>query len=153
MDAVDKFGEDITRLVTESECSLDELLEILTGAFIGIATSYVERRGGNPEREILIENGLRNVTVHEERTAAKGNTVRIPTSAAEARAMVLLGDQFLVNAARDQLKADPHAGDWPEDFPHENGNYYCHCLRCGSQFVGYKRRLECKVCTTLRTTS
>lgn len=37
------------------------------------------------------------------------------------------------------------AGDWPEDFSHENGNYFSEC-RCGRIFVGHKRRPICKVC-------
>ena len=36
--------------------------------------------------------------------------------------------------------------DWPEDFHLENGNYYCRCVSCNIQFVGYKRRIYCKVC-------
>ena len=35
---------------------------------------------------------------------------------------------------------------WPEDFAHENGNYYSECLGCGRQFLGYKRRHVCRVC-------
>jgi hypothetical protein len=38
------------------------------------------------------------------------------------------------------------AGDWPEDFHHENGNYRCHCICCKNGFRGYKRRLVCKAC-------
>jgi hypothetical protein len=37
-------------------------------------------------------------------------------------------------------------GDWPEDFPHENGNYMCRCYRCKVMFYGHKRRVACKVC-------
>ena len=42
-------------------------------------------------------------------------------------------------------------GDWPEDFSQENGNYMCHCFTCKKTFMGYKRRLECKLCHNLRT--
>lgn len=38
--------------------------------------------------------------------------------------------------------------DWPEDFPHENGMYYCRCLQCKELFVGYKRRAICRECST-----
>jgi hypothetical protein len=38
--------------------------------------------------------------------------------------------------------------DWPEDFKHENGNYQCQCLTCGQLFIGHKRRITCKVCST-----
>src|SRR3546814_19465988 len=38
------------------------------------------------------------------------------------------------------------AMDWPEDFPHENGNYICRCCRCEGMFWGHKRRIVCKSC-------
>jgi hypothetical protein len=38
------------------------------------------------------------------------------------------------------------AGDWPEDFAHENGNYRCRCISCGDSFNGHKRRAVCRVC-------
>jgi hypothetical protein len=37
---------------------------------------------------------------------------------------------------------------WPEDFAGENGQYECICLHCKSHFLGYKRRMVCKVCAT-----
>jgi hypothetical protein len=36
--------------------------------------------------------------------------------------------------------------DWEEDASLENGNYTCQCFKCGLLFVGYKRRMECRVC-------
>ena len=36
--------------------------------------------------------------------------------------------------------------DWPEDFAHENGEYYCRCYVCNETFTGYKRRVICKEC-------
>ncbi|MBT7929779.1 hypothetical protein HN682_07690 [Candidatus Peregrinibacteria bacterium] len=42
------------------------------------------------------------------------------------------------------LEMDPK--NWVEDFPHENGNYLNNCVDCGSQFLGHKRRVQCKVC-------
>lgn len=38
--------------------------------------------------------------------------------------------------------------NWPEDFSHENGNYFNECMGCGEQFIGHKRRPYCKVCAT-----
>ena len=38
----------------------------------------------------------------------------------------------------------PH--DWPEDFEHENGNYWNTCSYCDEVFVGHKGRVCCKVC-------
>ena len=35
---------------------------------------------------------------------------------------------------------------WHEDRGHENGNYQCCCVDCGRMFIGYKRRVVCKVC-------
>lgn len=40
--------------------------------------------------------------------------------------------------------------NYPEDFPGENGNYICNCAVCGNDFLGYKRRCECKLCRTKR---
>lgn len=38
------------------------------------------------------------------------------------------------------------SGDWPEDFTHENGNYFNTCFDCARLFVGHKRRPLCKAC-------
>lgn len=40
------------------------------------------------------------------------------------------------------------AGDYPEDFPHENGMYLNKCYTCDKTFIGHKRRNPCKVCYT-----
>jgi hypothetical protein len=37
--------------------------------------------------------------------------------------------------------------DWPEDFAHENGKYFCTCMFCDKHFVGHKRRVACKKCS------
>lgn len=51
---------------------------------------------------------------------------------------------------RPRLKLMPGdrstAGDWPEDFHLENGNYYNYCTACENEFIGHKRRRVCKVC-------
>lgn len=36
--------------------------------------------------------------------------------------------------------------DWPEDKPHENGNYQDRCRSCGHWFTGHKRRVVCRKC-------
>ncbi len=47
------------------------------------------------------------------------------------------------------MKLTPEsARDWPEDFEHENGNYMNTCTTCANTFMGYKRRVTCKVCAT-----
>jgi len=38
--------------------------------------------------------------------------------------------------------------DWTEDFKYENGMYGNKCVKCGQEFIGYKRRLICKICAT-----
>jgi hypothetical protein len=40
------------------------------------------------------------------------------------------------------------AKDWPEDASHENGNYFNMCSVCDEQFIGHKRRMICKQCST-----
>jgi hypothetical protein len=42
--------------------------------------------------------------------------------------------------------------DWPEDFKHDNGMYYCRCIECKERFIGYKRRMICKSCYWDNTT-
>jgi len=42
---------------------------------------------------------------------------------------------------------DEKGRDWTEDFADENGNYQCHCVKCGHLFTGYKRRVVCKLCS------
>ena len=40
---------------------------------------------------------------------------------------------------------------WPEDSELENGNYFCKCSKCSQPFIGYKRRVVCRVCHNLQT--
>lgn len=53
-----------------------------------------------------------------------------------------------INAALSQQAAPGVAGDWPEDFSHENGQYQCMCCHCGNMFIGHKRRVTCKACAS-----
>ncbi len=41
--------------------------------------------------------------------------------------------------------------NWSEDFEHENGKYYCRCCKCEELFIGYKRRVICKICFNQKT--
>lgn len=36
--------------------------------------------------------------------------------------------------------------NWLEDYHLENGEYYCRCRACNHFFIGYKRRVRCKLC-------
>lgn len=36
--------------------------------------------------------------------------------------------------------------DFPEDFIFENGRYQNTCIQCKQLFMGFKRKLTCKVC-------
>jgi len=36
--------------------------------------------------------------------------------------------------------------DYQEDASLENGNYENRCFKCGKLFIGYKRRVACKMC-------
>lgn len=38
--------------------------------------------------------------------------------------------------------------DWKEDFSHENGKYSNYCHACTKYFMGHKRRICCKKCST-----
>ena len=37
--------------------------------------------------------------------------------------------------------------NWPEDSIYENGEYMCRCHVCNNTFIGYKRRVTCKLCS------
>lgn len=39
--------------------------------------------------------------------------------------------------------------NWTEDAKHENGNYECLCVECDQSFIGHKRRVICKACSSL----
>lgn len=53
----------------------------------------------------------------------------------------------MIAAERERLPdAGETMGDWPEDFPGENGNYQNKCRVCGRLFTGHKRRVVCKLC-------
>lgn len=54
-------------------------------------------------------------------------------------------DYDLARAALQPDKGE-RGGDWPEDFSHENGEYQCRCVECGSVFIGHKRRVVCRTC-------
>lgn len=43
-----------------------------------------------------------------------------------------------------ELKKSPRS--YIEDFHLENGNYVCTCYKCKESFIGYKRRVVCKLC-------
>jgi hypothetical protein len=55
-----------------------------------------------------------------------------------------------MNQTYEQLKASPRS--FQEDYELENGNYLRNCVCCGEDFIGYKRRVTCKICQIPRTT-
>ena len=46
------------------------------------------------------------------------------------------------------LAEDDVQRGWWEDQQHENGNYQNTCVPCGRDFIGHKRRVVCKACST-----
>jgi hypothetical protein len=46
-----------------------------------------------------------------------------------------------------KLTLDPQR-DWPEDFELENGCYENICRNCSGHFLGYKRRMVCRLCAS-----
>ena len=67
---------------------------------------------------------------------------------ADALCIKIKLDRF--DTAGVRFLSDDPLGDWPEDFPHENGNYMCRCIQCGKNFMGHKRRCVCKTCNQKR---
>ena len=47
-----------------------------------------------------------------------------------------------------RMLGEDYAGNWVEDFSHENGNYLNNCISCKKDFIGHKRRLVCKLCAS-----
>jgi hypothetical protein len=54
---------------------------------------------------------------------------------------------MLLNVTIAIVRAKGSERDWPEDFPHENGVYNNWCCSCKKNFLGYKRRVICKLCS------
>ena len=46
----------------------------------------------------------------------------------------------------ERLKASATERDWPSEFSDENGCYTNLCLECRETFMGYKRRVVCRIC-------
>jgi len=44
------------------------------------------------------------------------------------------------------INGEAKSEDFEEDWRHENGNYQNSCIKCGCNFIGYKRRILCKLC-------
>lgn len=61
--------------------------------------------------------------------------------------MLSSSEGALAMTALDTPTHAPEPRDWPEDFTDENGNYNCLCSICGNRFIGYKRRIICKLCS------
>lgn len=51
-----------------------------------------------------------------------------------------------VNEVTEKVLFKAGERDWEEDFPKENGQYFCKCVECGEKFIGHKRRLVCRKC-------
>jgi len=47
----------------------------------------------------------------------------------------------------DYVKLMRSPRNWREDWYLENGNYLCRCVYCGQDFIGYKRRCICFLCS------
>lgn len=56
------------------------------------------------------------------------------------------------NPPLPELKPLPNR-DWQEDFSHENGNYQNRCVYCEHGFLGHKRRMICKRCDWMMSTT
>lgn len=60
-------------------------------------------------------------------------------------------DPSLIKPLEELVDASPtNHHNWVEDWPHENGQYMSKCHSCGQNFIGHKRRTQCKVCATAK---
>ena len=57
-----------------------------------------------------------------------------------------VGSDDLVRPLRPAWMSGDESNDWPDDFSHENGNYFQKCVLCESDFIGHKRRHVCRKC-------
>jgi hypothetical protein len=57
------------------------------------------------------------------------------------------GDNYDAIFGRAQRAREAAKRDFPEDAWHENGQYQNLCCMCQEVFIGYKRRVVCKLCS------
>jgi len=77
--------------------------------------------------------------------AADGREMESPYPEAEQIARLARHRKAMADfVAAAVAKAGPR--DWPEDYPHDNGQYLNTCCGCNHIFTGHKRRNECKIC-------
>jgi hypothetical protein len=56
------------------------------------------------------------------------------------------GEDCYGEAGLNLVAIEESGRSWPEDYPHENGNYPNICVYCKQTFIGHKRRAICKLC-------
>lgn len=87
-------------------------------------------------------NDLLSQLSEEDRAEAEKFRTELKSMPLDEVAAMVRGPVILT-ALRDAGAAER---DWLEDFQHENGMYLSKCSGCGHTFMGYKRRILCKVC-------
>ena len=63
MSAIEKLGAAIELAL--DECSVQDVLSILTGSFVGLTVELVRRQGHDTKKQITVDGGnQRDITIH-----------------------------------------------------------------------------------------
>jgi len=69
MSALADMGDAISRAV--EECPVEDVLSVITGAFVGLTIELVRHNGHDPEANITINGGdQRDITIHAKKGGA-----------------------------------------------------------------------------------
>lgn len=66
--------EGIATAITEAldECAVEDVLAVVTGAFVGLTTELIRRNGHDPAKPITLNGGKnRDITLHAEKGGAE----------------------------------------------------------------------------------
>ena len=130
------------RTIGEPESVNAEMLEALKDArhCIGIDRDTLVDCHTNPCTGYLDPDGALAKAEYDDVIDAADAAIARAESAIETPAKVSPCAGHAVQQDADASR------DWPEDFPHENGQYMNTCHVCKNTFIGHKRRVVCKVC-------
>lgn len=63
MSTIEDLATAIDRAI--DDCPIDEVVSVITGAFVSMLIGIVRHKGGNPDQQIDIDGGEnRNITIH-----------------------------------------------------------------------------------------
>lgn len=70
MNALENLGAAVARALDEEPVA--DVLSIITGTFVGLVVSMVQKNGHNPNEQIKVDGGnSRDITIHAEKNGAQ----------------------------------------------------------------------------------